>query len=1223
MQHEESELELQASGEFHEVTSLLNDHIRQFMTTNVTFDSHEQLLWAGTQSGHITSYYGSSFYKYTAFQAHHNPVRQILTDAHGLLSLAPNEVRYTTKQGLKIFAAQEESMTNMHCMMRGDGVGNTYVLLAGEQEHFYELDLSIGEIYCKRDVEVEPTTAMMKYTGRLLACGQTTGQVLLRDPNTFEVVKQLDAHSSSLSSFDIAQNLLVTCGFSSRYGHLAVDPYLMVYDLRTMRAFTPAQLPIEPYMVKFMPTFTLRCMAVSQAGQFLLCQPESLVVDPTIYQLSNQGAAVMDCDVTETYQGMVFGDSAGYVHVWADRSDDFVFNLSNQETVLPDEVTPLPAFDIDDWTTLPLSHIPLPPCSEPLASDWPEELLTRADRPPVEIDPDILKNMTIRQFVGYAPNPKKRLRNQCPYNLYADGNGKAYPESPMSRDASRSIVPKMYRKVDIKYSKYGIEDFNFKHYNQTSFAGLEIHIPNAYCNSMLQMMYYVNVLRTGLKNHLCQREFCLACELNFLFNMLDTADVDQTCQASNFLRAFRTLPEASALGLLWTDSDEASRLKNASRTIQNWNRFVFRQLHLDTKRESDLPPRPSTPVEALSQSSSVVSTPTKATPIKMRDVEGLSQNLESLTTSEDGVFGTPEKNIGIASVESTPEKRISEVSAADAARKQEEEDERQDPGIESDSLIRDMFGMDIVSYRKCRCGAQICRNATLFTIDLVYPDSRNVKGCVEFSSLLQNSITRDQKTQAWCEKCRKYQLSSQKRRVKSIPDIINVNCQVEHEKDYEFWKSQQELVGSATTASTPKSSPPKPCRYGKFCNRDGCAFTHAGRDGEPVPVTPTTLDLDGSFGNNRSFRSWLPSVIRVKHIVEKSEIEVHDFDESEDYDEEEDGQLYQLMANVCNIRDPSFGGTLVAHVNVDKIYHQEKGDDEKEQWYVFNDFAITPATDIDVYTFNMEWKVPCVLMYVRKGIEKIHSVEVTSQIDSAVLFTDKSLAMRQLRFSRNYTPLNKTEVPKEGDIVGIDAEFVTLNQEESEMKRDGTLSTLRPSQMSVARITVVRGWGPLQGVPFVDDYISTSEQVVDYLTKFSGIKPGDLDATMSSKHLTTLKTSYQKLRFLIDKKVLFVGHGLKKDFRVINIVIPSEQVVDTVELFHLYGQRFVSLKFLAWHFLNIKIQAGTHDSAEDAYTALKLYDKYRELLRAGEWMLEEELEMLYKTGRQYNWQVPE
>lgn len=87
-----------------------------------------------------------------------------------------------------------------------------------------------------------------------------------------------------------------------------------------------------------------------------------------------------------------------------------------------------------------------------------------------------------------------------------------------------------------------------------------------------------------------------------------------------------------------------------------------------------------------------------------------------------------------------------------------------------------------------------------------------------------------------------------------------------------------------------------------------------------------------------------------------------------------------------------------------------------------------------------------------------------------------------------HEPLGSEELPLPGTLVAIDAEFVQMQQEETEYRSDGTKKVLRPARLSLARVSVLRGDGPKQGVPFIDDHIHTSEIIVDYLTEFSGIR---------------------------------------------------------------------------------------------------------------------------------------
>merc|ERR1712159_4156 len=106
---------------------------------------------------------------------------------------------------------------------------------------------------------------------------------------------------------------------------------------------------------------------------------------------------------------------------------------------------------------------------------------------------------------------------------------------------------------------------------------------------------------------------------------------------------------------------------------------------------------------------------------------------------------------------------------------------------------------------------------------------------------------------------------------------------------------------------------------------------------------------------------------------------------------------------------------------------------------------------------------------------------------------------------------------------------------------------------------------------------------------------------------------------MVSKGVVFVGHGLKSDFRIINILVPPSQVIDTVDLFWKPGQRRIGLRFLTSFLLRGQefqnFQADTHDSIQDAKAALELYLVYKRLIESDDpSAFSRKLDDIYRAG---------
>ncbi|XP_067931620.1 uncharacterized protein [Watersipora subatra] len=138
----------------------------------------------------------------------------------------------------------------------------------------------------------------------------------------------------------------------------------------------------------------------------------------------------------------------------------------------------------------------------------------------------------------------------------------------------------------------------------------------------------------------------------------------------------------------------------------------------------------------------------------------------------------------------------------------------------------------------------------------------------------------------------------------------------------------------------------------------------------------------------------------------------------------------------------------------------------------------------------------------------------------------------------------------------------------------------------LARISVVNQHGHC----VYDKFVKAKEEITDYRTWVSGVRPEDLE---NGEDLETVQKEIDNMF----KGRILVGHAISNDEKVLFMNHPKRYVRDTQKYQgyrQLMGGRKPSLKILAQKVLGMKIQTGEHSSIQDAQATMRLYTLIRD-----------------------------
>lgn len=1087
--------------------------------------------------------------------------------------------------------------------------------------------------------------------------------------------------------------------------------------------------------LQFIDLFNIKNFKIYQVN---LLQSASTSNPAFINNVSQGGTRIVKMELSNSGDYLTLADNFNNLYLWsADNTSHFNnFSKPVDYPVEPDYDRTKAVFNINDMDK-PLNSVGMPYYKESLLSNWPDELIFKVGALPRKIPNELIRNscstkkgvLTSKfrrertsevelRFSDYNKSkygPRNQVqnwysldsndkKNSIPKFISEKHDGESHgsdsesdeengtnekltsenprlsqifeyrpsPTSPLS-------IPPAFSKLHILYSKFGIEDFDFKFYNRSKkkFSGLEIDIQNSYCNSLLILYRFVPEIYTWITQSLTKDPFIyeedlekhhlipdttsetrankiqvlqnpkfsqqgilgvelqpgksLLLELGYLFDMIANSR-GKNCRTTNFQNILCSIPEASRLGLI--DNNKKSYQKNVQyheypesandsdeydrlkRLIHSFNRFLMERLSYDERR--------------LQYTDKLKQELNDDKPINFGDIK--SSNLDNIC----GVH---------------LETEVRSTSCTNSARKT------------TTLYTLDINTLDINDTKNPLSSSHNGGKSAMKNI--LYSSSSNYKGKnlgkygpygdPNSSSFLYNQSILPYIDNAmnnhsyspiktWCAKCHKYQPMDTNKTVRNLPHILSLNLNLDNDREVIRRMSLDQMKEIANKKpnnrkrnhhwlvdefyarlSNSSQRPILKLNQSDFNVKNSNKFSNNNNNNYSYDVRLGFSNLN--VGDADDDRANLSSSSSTRSVGSTNSITNSNSNNNNNNNNKKKNNneivKYELIGFICEILN---GDESSSHENrhlVTFVKVKNGQGENSHQWYLFNDFLIMPIDEIEVFNLSYWWKKPLIVLYQSNKSTRDFQYKIDkSKLDTQILYRDYFAHGTREGKRIEYELLTQEEAPQTGTLVALDAEFVILESDKYEIRSDGTKVLVKPKRQSLARVSVVRGNdGPKKGVPFIDDYIVVEEPIEDYITSYSGIEKGDLDPYMSKKSLTYLEVAYRKLWLLLQIGVIFVGHGLANDFRAINIQVPEDQVRDTLILYSKKEvKRKLGLKFLTYMILGKNVQTGNHNSIEDARSALDLYDKYLELVKENK--LKDELDRVYLEGARTGFKVP-